>query len=375
MTSKKKIVNPLAIEQVDGIGPVTAKNLREEGITSIFDIVVRGPVRIKEILGWTTEEAVKAVQSANAILQELDKIDQPIQRASDMLTKNREYLKTGSDALDVLLTGGIELGSVTEFYGQFASGKTQTCLTLTVNAMLPVDQGGLDGGVLYIDTENTFKAERIIPIAEAKGLDPVKVLDNIFHAKAYNFAHQILLLEQAGEMILKDNIKLIIIDSIVGNSRPEFVGRGSLAERQQLMNNHIHILSRMCDTYNIAGVVTNQVVSSPDNNMFSGDPMKATGGNVIAHGTTYRVKLAPSGKNRIASLVDSPKHAFSQVKFTITEAGVKDVEDYKQDEDYAKLIAKIEEVKQRIRDSRSTEDESVPAEVESPKETTEPVEE
>ncbi len=110
----------------------------------------------------------------------------------------------------------------------------------------------MDGGVLYIDTEHTFRPERIVSIAKAKGLDPEKVLERIIVARAYNSAHQELILQEAGPVIEEHKIKLLVVDSAVGLFRAEFLGRGTLSVRQQRLNKFMHLLSRTAETYNIA---------------------------------------------------------------------------------------------------------------------------
>ena len=189
----------------------------------------------------------------------------------------------------------------------------------------PKTEGGLDGGVLYIDTENTFRPERIVSIAQAHEMDPEKVLDRIIVARAYNSAHQTLILEEAGPVIQENNIRLIVVDSAVGLFRAEYLGRGTLSNRQQKLNHFVHMLSRIAETYNCAAIATNQVMASPD--VFFGDPTRPIGGNVVAHTSTYRIYFKKSGKKRIARMVDSPHHPEEEVIFALGEAGVMDLED------------------------------------------------
>jgi DNA repair protein RadA len=175
---------------------------------------------------------------------------------------------------------------------------------------------------LYIDTESTFRPERIVSIARARDLDPDRILDNILVAKAYNSAHQELIIEQTGPVIDTNGIKLIIVDSAVAHYRAEFLGRASLSERQQKLNKFMHILLRIAETYGVAVVATNQIQSSPDS--IFGDALRPIGGHVVAHTSTYRVYLKRSGKNRIARMVDSPYHPEREVLFTLAESGVED---------------------------------------------------
>ncbi len=224
-----------------------------------------------------------------------------------------------------MLDGGVESQALTEVYGEFGCGKTQFCHTMCVQVQKPKEEGGLDGGALYIDTENTFRPERIVSISKAQGMDPEKVLDNIIVARAYNSAHQILILEECGPVIKESNIKLIIVDSAVGLFRAEYLGRGTLAARQQKLNHFVHLLVRIAETYNCAALATNQVMAAPD--VFFGDPTRPVGGNVVAHTSTYRIYFKKSGKKRIARMVDSPHHPEQEVIFALSEAGVVDPDD------------------------------------------------
>jgi DNA repair protein RadA len=217
----------------------------------------------------------------------------------------------------------METRAVTELYGEFGTGKTQLCHTLCIMVQQPASGGGLAAKAIYVDTENTFRPERIVSIAEARALDSRKALENVIVAKAYNSAHQELIIEEAGSVIEDNNARLIIVDSAVAHYRAEFIGRATLSERQQRLNKFMHILVRIADTYEVAVVVTNQIQASPD--AYFGDTIRPTGGHVLAHTSTYRIYLKRSGKNRIARMVDSPYHAEREILFTLTNAGISDV--------------------------------------------------
>jgi DNA repair protein RadA len=321
------MVDELRLDSLDGVGPVTTKKLTDAGIHNIMDLVIRGPIDIAEVTGMDKETAEKIVNKARQTLMEQGLITKDFVTATEIYKRRQDIgkISTATQCLDQLLDGGIETQALTEVYGEFGSGKTQFCLTMCVMCQKPKEEGGLGGGVLYIDTENTFRPERIVSIAKAKGLDPEKVLDNIIVARAYNSAHQILILEEAGPIIEQHNIKLIIADSAVGLFRAEYLGRGTLSERQQRLNRFMHLLVRTAETYNCAAIATNQVMASPD--VFFGDPTKPIGGNVVAHTSTYRIYFKKSGKKRIARMVDSPHHPEEEVIFTVTEAGISDPED------------------------------------------------
>ncbi len=317
----------MRLDSLEGVGPVTTKKLTDAGIHNIMDLLVRGPVDVAEITGMDKETAEKIVNKARQQLVEEGLIAKDFVNATEIYKRRQDIgkISTGTSCLDLLFDGGIETQALTEVYGEFGCGKTQFCHTMCVNVQKPKEEGGLDGGVLYIDTENTFRPERIVTIAKAQNLDPEKILERIIVARAYNSAHQILILQEAGPVIEENNIKLVIVDSAVGLFRAEYLGRGTLSERQQKLNKFVHLLVRTAETYNCAALATNQVMSSPDT--FFGDPTRPIGGNVVAHTSTYRVYFKKSGKKRIARMVDSPHHPESEVIFTLTEAGVSDPED------------------------------------------------
>ncbi len=317
------------LSDLEGVGPVTKKKLEDAGINTMMDLIVRGPVELEEISSMTSETCEKIVTHARKQLIESGSLAKEFSTASEIYTRRKSIgkISTATDALDELFGGGIETQAVTEVYGEFGSGKTQLCHTLCVSTQKPKEEGGLDGNVLYIDTEGTFRPERIVSIAQAHKMDPVKVLDRIIVARAYNSSHQILILEEAGKMIQEENIKLIVSDSTTGLFRMEYLGRGTLASRQQKIGRYIRLLSRIAEAYNCAVVATNQVSSSPDS--FFGDPTRPVGGNVLGHASTYRIYIRKGGKNkRVAKMVDSPHHALSEAVFELGEMGVQDTEDH-----------------------------------------------
>jgi DNA repair protein RadA len=193
-----------------------------------------------------------------------------------------------------------------------------------VTAQQPPEEGGLGGGVILIDTEGTFRPERVDQIARARGFSPDEVLKKVAICKAYNSSHLELIVKSMGKYIDDFKAKMIIIDSIISLHRAEFSGRGTLADRQQRLNGIMHKLVRIAEIYNVAIIVTNQVQSTPDT--FFGDPTKPAGGNVIGHASTYRVYLRKAGNDRIAKIIDSPYHPYSDVRFTVNEKGVDDTD-------------------------------------------------
>jgi DNA repair protein RadA len=317
----------LEIQDIEGIGPSITKKLREAGILSVMDLAVAGVEDLAVDINSTKDSAASFIMAAQKLLRESNILEKEFITAEAALRKRRSLLRcsTGSGVLDELFLGGIETQAVTEFYGEFGSGKSQICHTLCITAGQPVESGGLDSGVIYVDTEGTFRPERLEQIARERGVDPLHALKNVAVCKVYNSAHLELIVKNLGKYVDDYKAKLVIIDSIISLHRAEFAGRGTLADRQQRLNSIMHKLLRIAEIYNIALVVTNQVQSAPDT--FFGDPTRPTGGNVIGHASTYRVYLKKSGENRIARMVDSPYHPYGDVRFTVNEKGVDDLEE------------------------------------------------
>ncbi len=312
----------LTIDDLPGVGPKTAEKLKEAGYKDLMAIATAPVKEFAEIAELGDATAVKIINAAR------DNLKMGFSTGLEVMEKfkSMEYITSGSKEFDNLLGGkGIETQSLTEVFGKFGSGKSQLAFQLAVNVQLPKEEGGLDGDALIIDTENTFRPKRIIELAEAKGLDPHEALSRIHVARAFSTDHQILLTEKIPEFIeeKKVPIRVIIVDSLMSLFRSEFIGRGTLANRQQKLNKHLHMLQRMADRFNCAVFLTNQVIARPD--IFFGDPTAAAGGNVLAHASTYRIYLRKSrGDKRIARLVDSPCLPDGECIFKVTSEGIKD---------------------------------------------------
>jgi len=314
-------IESIELEDIEGLGRVTAEKLRNAGIYSIKDLATSSVMEIGNIIG-SEHRAKMLILNAQKLLS----------RGRFFITAKEYYeerqkinqISTGCKSLDELLEGGIETKAITELIGEFGAGKTQLCHQLCVMVQLPPEEGGLSGKAIYIDTEGTFRPERIIQIAEYRGLDPREALRNIVYARAYNSDHQMLLVKEAEPIIQSENVKLLVVDSLVSYFRSEYPGRENLAVRQQKLNRHVHQLLRVADIYNLAVVVTNQVIADPS--AFIGNPLRPAGGNIVAHGCTYRVWIRKGKDNRrIARIFDSPKHPEVEAVFQITEHGIVDL--------------------------------------------------
>ena len=318
--NQKGDMMPDEVEKLAGVGEKTAEKMKEAGYTDYMSIAATSAGDLMATVGVGEDTANKIIASAR------DSLEMGFETATSVLKKRASIGKitTGSSTLDALLGGGIETQSITETHGAFGSGKSQIAHQLAVNVQLPKEKGGLGAKAIFIDTESTFRAERIMEMAKGMGMDPKKVLENILVARAYNSDHQTLLAEKAEEHIKKNNVRIIIVDSLTSAFRSDYTGRGTLANRQQKLNRHLHTLQRLGDVYNAAIYVTNQVMSRPD--ILFGDPTVPIGGHILGHTATYRIYLRKSkAEKRIAKLIDSPCLPEGETVFKVVVDGVKDV--------------------------------------------------
>ena len=310
------------LEDLPGVGPATSQKLKEMGFHTIESLAT-ATARELEPAGISEKKALDIIRLARSNIQ------LPFIRADELLKQRQTInrLTTGSRIIDDLLGGGLESQTITEFYGEYGSGKSQVCHQLCVNVQLPLEQGGLAGGALYVDTENTFRTERLVAMAQHLGLDPEQVARNVIVADAYTSDHQIFLLENADQIVKDNNIRLIIVDSLTSHFRSEYVGRETLAPRQQKLNKHMHKLIRLARAFNAAAVVTNQVMSKPD--VFFGDAVHPIGGHIVGHSSHTRVYLRKAGRGpvRIARLVSSPYLPDGEGVFKITGNGVEEADE------------------------------------------------
>ena len=310
------------ITEIPGVGDKIAEKLKKAGYIDLMSLAAASPREVSAAAEIGEETANKIIKTARSTL------NIGFEKATDVYDRREKIgkISTGSENLDKLLGGGIETQAVTEFHGAFGSGKTQIGFQLAVNVQLPVEKGGLEGACIFLDAENTFRPSRIKQIAEAQGLDPKKIMENIYVARCYNSDHQIVLAEKIGEMIKEKNVKLVIVDSVTSNFRADFIGRGTLADRQQKLNRHLHSLQRLSDVYNVAIYITNQVMARPD--ILFGDPTVPIGGHILGHFSTHRVYVRKSKANtRIARVIDSPNLPEAETVFLITTDGIKDPEE------------------------------------------------
>ena len=312
----------MKIEDLPGVGAATAEKLRDAGYVNLMSIAVATPGELAEGVGMGEAASRKVINAAR------NNLDMGFTSGEDLL-KKRELIikiKTGSTAFDAMVGGGFESGGITECYGQFGSGKSALAHQLAINGLFLDESGEPTAYTIWIDSENTFRPERIKQICEENGLDPLKILRNIKVVRAYNSDHQMMCGEKSEDLIKRDglDVKLIVVDSLMTHFRSEFIGRGTLSGRQQKINKHMHTLMKLADQYNLAVYVTNQVMSKPDT--FFGDPTAAIGGNIVGHNSQTRIYLRRGKKGtRVAKLVDSPYLPDGESVFEITSKGIVDV--------------------------------------------------
>lgn len=324
----------MEITKLRGVGSETAKKFEKCGITTIEQLFVIPPPQVAEILGIDNDSAHELFRKAREAYQKDDtnaKLFISGLEADDE-DNDIEKINTGTKALDKLFGGGIECGATTEIFGEYGCGKTQFCHTQAVRVQLEPEHGGLNGKCIWIDTEGTFEPKRIKSICKNLDLDSKEILKNITVAKAYNSADQYMILKEIENFIVDDSsIKLIIVDSAIGLFRQDYMGRAMLSERQKYLDQFLTLCSNMANFHKIAVIWTNQVMINPG--VFYGDPVTAVGGTVLAHKSTYRVYFKKSGKFRIAKMIDSPKHAETEVMFGLSTSGVVDMDVAKKEAD------------------------------------------
>ncbi|WIA40926.1 hypothetical protein OEZ86_004581 [Tetradesmus obliquus] len=344
-----------------GVSAADVKKAKEGGFFTIQSLIMNPRKRLHAVKGLSEAKADKMLEAA----KKLTTAGSWISGAEAMQKRAREIIKvtTGAAALDTLLGGGMETKAITELYGEYRTGKTQLCHTLCVAVQLPIAQGGGAGKAAYVDTEGTFRPERIRAIAARFNLDPDAVLDNIVVGRAHTVDGQMELLQAVGAKMVEEPYKLLIVDSIMALFRTDFTGRGELAERQQKLGQMMALLKKISEEFNVAVVVTNQAMSDPGGGMtfiseefnvavvvtnqiseefnvavvvtnqvmsdpgggmtFVADPKKPVGGHVMAHASTQRLYLRKGkGEQRVAKVVDSPCLAEGEASFALSDDGV-----------------------------------------------------
>nr|AIW60888.1 RAD51 [Schmidtea mediterranea] len=327
VAQEEECMGPLPLKKLEGAG-ISAQDIKkliEAGYHSIESIQYVPKKTLASIKGLSEPKVDKIVEAASKL------VPLGFTTAAEFHQKRSEIIQltTGSKEFDKLLQGGVETGSITEIFGEFRTGKTQICHSLAVTCQLPVDLGGGEGKCLYIDTEGTFRPERLLAVAERYGLSGTEVLENVAYARAYNTDHQNELLVQAAAMMSESRYALLVVDSATALYRTDYSGRGELSARQMHLARFLRALLRLADEFGVAVVITNQVVAQVDGaSMFTADPKKPIGGNIMAHASTTRLYLRKGrGETRICKIYDSPCLPESEAMFAILPDGIGDAKE------------------------------------------------
>ena len=307
--------------QQAGINIADIKKLKEAGICTVGAVLMETKKHLANVKGISDAKVDKLIAAAQSLRPNFAFIS-----GSSCLQQRSKVIRitTGSNELNKLLGGGIETMSITEVFGEFRTGKTQLCHTLCVTSQLPLSKGGGYGKVCLIDTEGTFRPERIPVIAQRFGLDGEDVLNNILYARAFTHEQQMQLILTAAAQMAEEQYRLLIIDSVTALFRVDFSGRGELAERQQTLGQMMASLTKIASEFNIAVFITNQVMANPDSTMFVQAP-KPIGGHILAHASTTRLYLRKGkGNERVAKIYDSPSLPEAEASYELSDTGIID---------------------------------------------------
>jgi len=316
----------LNVDQLEGVGAVTVKKLKDFGVTSLIDICIRGSKEISEITGTNKTKSDSWVFKAQKILEDNDLIRKTDMNTLELLKyhENIDTLPVKCEAVDKLISGGVKPECVYEVYGEFGSGKTQFCLTLTVEAI------SQEKNVVWVDCEDTFRPTRVREILKARGYiedneEAEKYLEKINYFYTPNTEQLMGTINALSDVLSEKKPRLVIIDGSIGQFREEYLGRGTLADRQNQIARLMTHLKNISFYFRCTVIFTNQVHTDPS--MMFGDPTKPIGGNIVGHASTYRIYFKKSGRKRIARMVDSPEHPQGDAPFTLDIKGISDVEE------------------------------------------------
>ncbi len=274
------------LEAVPGIGPAIAKKLEAAFITTAELLAVQNPDELNARTNIGPGKAVSIVRAARKVIGKFEfRSGLEVERELEL----KPRLSTGVSKLDKHLWGGIELGSIVELFGKARAGKTQWCAMLAIMVQLPLKDGGLEGRVLWLDTERAFKPWIIRAMAYRRGLDPEVALGNIGHATIIDSSQIQERFENIPNLLARENYKLVIIDSFTGLFRSEYTGLDSLRIRQQKMNKLLSLMRRTAAATEAIFVYTNQVMSKIS--QFSSSLNAPSGGHILSHASDYRFNL------------------------------------------------------------------------------------
>lgn len=310
--------------QQSGVSATDCKKLKEAGFVTVRQLLMFPRKAIVSVKGFSDAKADKVLESAHKLLPESDcggfvTAAEDAERRKDVL-----HITSGCAAVDAILNGGFETRAITEIFGEWRCGKTQLCHTIAVTTQMPLEMGGGCAKVAWIDTENTFRGDRLESIADRFGLDREAVLSNVIVARVDTVDQMMQALIAVGAKMAEEPFRLLVVDSIMAIFRVDYVARGELSERQQTLNQFLSRLRKLAEEFNVAIVLTNQVQSDPGGMAFAGvEPKKAIGGHVLAHASTIRIQVRKGrAEARVMKVLQGPTLKENEAELQITEGGV-----------------------------------------------------
>jgi RecA/RadA recombinase len=324
----------LKLEDIKGIGPVTAQKLRELEI-DVDKLATMRPEELASELSITKKAAKDICNDAK---------DKALPRVIPVRTFNEQKrhikevvqrIPTGSTALDEILGGGWRTESLHLLKGEYASGKTQLAMQAAINVLKYLKRK-----IIWIETETgTFSPDRFEQMAKAVGVTIDGDKDFIFIPSTGSSTPymQYLSYQRAIQVMLekKMDVGLIVVDSFNAAFREFYSGREMLPDRAREEARHLGYLDNISAKYNIAVILTGQVMGIPDpggqlaERVKTGHTKVAYGGDILFHWCTYILSLDQMASKAEgeweAVLADSPDRPKAKCRFRIVSQGVRDI--------------------------------------------------
>jgi len=318
--------------KIKGLGPATIERLEKAGITTMELLALTTIEDLKSILKITKKDARAIIQQAKDIA--LGTALEP-KSMRDILVRRQKVIQhysTGSVELDKIMGGGVETWAITILKGPFSSGKSQLAYCSAVSCI----KAGRKVG--WIETEaQTFVPERILEIAKARGVNIDIDNDFIVYTSETirDVETQLLAYEALGKKLEEGiDIGLIVIDSFSPLFRATYQERETFGARSKMTAKHLAYLNLLAAKYNLAVLLTTQVMGVPDTSkqgmiqMREGADVAMYGGELLKHGGTHilsMTRVSRAKKIWKATMVDSPCYPDAEAQFIIGPGGIHDV--------------------------------------------------
>lgn len=338
--------------------PFTAdirQQLLQCGFSRQSDVQDLTPLELSSELSVTPSVALhilKTLQSGvNASFDTNLTINQKPKSALELLeqSRNKRPIYTLCQQLDTLLGGGVHIGQLTEFCGVPGIGKTQLCIQIACDAMIPEIFGGYSGAAVYIDTEGSFIPDRVFSIAQglsshittmcqhnnvqdihdiSANVTAEVIMKNIHYFRVFDYIEQLSAI-RALPAFLENHpkVRIVIIDSVAFHFRRGFV---DYALRARLLKKMAQKLLAIAHKYNLAVVMSNQVTTKIATSTNTTSSFAPALGTSWAHACTNRIMLYWNGNQRCARLLKSPHAKTDDIEFAVVHEGIRCVSYTKQ---------------------------------------------